>query len=141
MFHIFHDIYIQNTKAIIYDAISNPSELEKWWPLKCSGKSVEGSTYQLFFGEGYDWQAKVIKAEPGVSFHMKMTLSDPDWQFTSFGFDLQQHEDGVWVEFWHKNWPRRNQHFRRSSFCWAMLLNGLKDYVEKGVAIPFEQRS
>jgi len=69
-----------------------------------------------------------------------MTKSDQDWDPTSFGFDLEDIENGVLVKFWHKGWPECNHHFRRSSFCWAMLLNGLKNYVEKGIIKPFKER-
>ena len=70
-----------------------------------------------------------------------MTKSDPNWEPTSFGFDLKEIEDGVLVKFWHKDWPECNDHYKHSSFCWALLLKGLKDYLEKGVIIPFEERN
>ena len=75
------------------------------------------------------------------SFHIQMTDADEDWNPTTFGFDLRETEQGVWLEFWHKNWPELNHHFRRSSCCWAILLKGLKDYVEKGIIVPFEERA
>ena len=31
-------------------------------------------------------------------------------------------------------------HYGRSSYCSAMLLNGLKNYIEKGVVVPFEDK-
>jgi hypothetical protein len=69
-----------------------------------------------------------------------MTDSDEDWDPTSFGFDLEPQEAGTAVKFWHKGWPTLNHHFRRSSYCWAILLQGLKNYVEKGIIVPFEER-
>ncbi|MEQ8573885.1 MAG: SRPBCC domain-containing protein, partial [Fulvivirga sp.] len=73
-------------------------------------------------------------------FHIKMTDADEDWNPTSFGFDLTELEGGVDVKFWHVGWPECNHHFRRSSYCWAILLQGLKNYIEKGIIIPFEER-
>lgn len=73
--------------------------------------------------------------------HYKMTQSDAGWDATSFGFDLKNIEDGVQVKFWHINWPECNTEYRQSSFCWAMLLKGLKEYLEKGIIIPFDERS
>ena len=69
-----------------------------------------------------------------------MTKSDADWNPTAFNFDLERSENNVLVKFWHIGWPEFDMHFRRPSFCWAMLLNGLKNYVEKGIIIPFEER-
>jgi len=139
-YSIFHDLIIEAPIEKIFEAISNPNHLENWWPLKCTGKPVGGETYNFYFTPEYDWYGKVITSEKNRSFHIKMLKSDEDWNSTSFGFDLEQSNAGVQVNFWHKGWPECNAHFRRSSFCWAILLNGLKNYVEKGVIVPFEQR-
>ena len=69
-----------------------------------------------------------------------MTHADPDWDNTVFGYEFVQKESSVLVQFSHIGWPKCNAHFRRSSFCWAMLLNGMKNYVEKGIIVPFEER-
>ena len=69
-----------------------------------------------------------------------MTDSDEDWNGTVFGFTLEEIEQGIYVRFSHTNWPKENDHHKFSSFCWAILLNGLKNYIEKGVIIPFEER-
>lgn len=138
---IYHDLGINAPLKKVYEAITNPKHLVNWWPLKCEGKPMEGVVYNFFFAPEYDWYGEVIKAETDKAFHIKMTKSDPDWDPTSFGFDLQVNNSAVQVHFWHIGWPACNAHFRRSSFCWAMLLNGLKNYVEKGIVVPFEERA
>ncbi|MEN0048041.1 MAG: hypothetical protein AAF806_13360 [Bacteroidota bacterium] len=70
-----------------------------------------------------------------------MTQSDEDWDSTSFGFGLEGNSEGTQVQFWHVGWPACNHHFRRSSYCWAILLKGLKDYLEKGIIVPFKERA
>lgn len=99
-----------------------------------------GEVYNFYFTDEYDWFGKVMHVEANKSFHIQMTESDEDWNPTRFGFDLEEIDQGVWVKFWHVGWPSCNDHFRRSSFCWAILLKGLKDYLEKGIIIPFEER-
>lgn len=74
------------------------------------------------------------------SFFIKLTKSDADWNGTIFGFELEKIEQGTYVRFSHRNWSNENDHFKFSSFCWAMLLNGLKNYLEKGIVVPFEER-
>jgi len=70
-----------------------------------------------------------------------MTKSDLDWDTTTFGFTLSEENGKVNLSFTHLNWAERNSHFRITSFCWAMLLKGLKDYLEKGIILPFEERN
>ncbi|NAS30788.1 SRPBCC domain-containing protein [Flavobacteriaceae bacterium R38] len=137
---IYHDITIKGSVESIYQAITVPEHLNNWWTLKSSGEPSEGTAYNFYFSPEYDWYGNVIKATQNQDFHIKMTKSDADWTPTSFGFDLEKTNAGVLLKFWHVGWQQCNEHFRRSSFCWAMLLNGLKNYVEKGVIIPFENR-
>ncbi|MBX2873294.1 MAG: SRPBCC domain-containing protein [Saprospiraceae bacterium] len=140
MYAIYHDLPILAAPKMVFDAVSQPEHLVNWWPQVCNGVPKEGEIYNFFFTEAYDWYGQVIKSVSEHSFHIKMTQSDQDWDPTSFGFDLQPEEKGVRLEFWHTGWLVCNHHYRRSSYCWAILLKGLKDYVEKGVIIPFQER-
>lgn len=97
-------------------------------------------THNFYFTPKYYWYGQAVEYVYDKAFHIKMTKSDPDWDPTSFGFDLEEMKDQVQVKFWHVGWPECNAHFRKSSFCWAILLNGLKNYIEKGVIVPFEER-
>lgn len=137
---IYHDFVIAANTNTIFNAITLPEHLVNWWPLKCKGSPVLDKEYNFFFGPQYNWYGKVIKVEENKSFYIKITKADDDWNPTTFGFDLIQQENYVKVKFSHTGWPHCNDEFRQSSFCWAMLLQGLKNYVEKGIIIPFQER-
>ncbi len=139
-YSIYHDFVIKAPIHKIYEAITDPDKLINWWPRKCEGKPIEGEVYNLYFTPDYNWYGKVIKSATNQSFHIKMTKSDADWDPTTFGFDLKENEDHVQVSFWHVGWPECNAHYKRSSYCWAILLNGLKNYLEKGIIVPFAER-
>ncbi len=138
---IHHELFIESSPEKTYMAITQPKHLINWWPLACDGKPEEGETYNFNFTDVYDWYGIVLKAEKNKSFHIKMTKSDKNWTPTSFGFDLQELNSGVNLRFWHMGWPKLNKEFRQSSYCWALLLKSLKDYLEKNIIIPFEERS
>ena len=139
-FTIHHDLFIKADTSKVYEAISAPVHLINWWPLKCSGEAVIGKTYNFYFAPEYDWYGIVSSCEISKHFHVKMTKSDEDWNNTSFCFDLKSTEEGTQIQFTHRGWPVCNHHFRRSSYCWAILLQGLKNYLEKGIIVPFEER-
>lgn len=139
-FAIYHDLHIMASPAKIFRGISEPDQLINWWPKACTGCPAEGAEYNFFFTPEYNWYGEVLRIVPDKSFHIKMTRADRDWNPTSFGFDLIETDQGVQLRFEHVGWPECNAHFRRSSFCWAMLLNGLKNYVEQGTIVPFEER-
>jgi len=140
-FNIYHNLVINASLKEVFDAVSLPQHLNNWWTLKSSGKPELHSEYNLNFTDEYDWYCKVSKVEPNKSFHLKMTKSDDDWNPTTFGFDLEETKNGTLLKFCHINWPKENNHFKHSSFCWALLLNGLKNYLEKGEIIPFDKRN
>jgi len=140
-YSIYHDLEISAPVQKVFQAITAPNHLINWWPLKCSGKPEKDAEYNFYFGPEFNWFGKVKELVKSKSFHIKMTQSDPDWDPTSFGFDLEQNGNKVLVKFWHIGWPSCNKHYRRSSFCWALLLNGLKNYIEEGVIIPFDERA
>jgi hypothetical protein len=141
MYDIYHDIYVKSDKVKTFKAIVTPEDLINWWPKKCSGDACLHGEYNFFFTPEYDWKGKVITYKENESFHVKMTTADEDWDPTTFGFDLNPDKNGVWIQFWHKDWPELNHHFRRSSYCWALLLQGLKEYIESGKIIDFDQRA
>ncbi|MFD1162133.1 SRPBCC family protein [Hwangdonia seohaensis] len=140
-YSIFHNFQIKASPKKVFDAVSQPEHLDNWWTLKSSGKPEIHATYNLNFTDDYNWFCKVSKVKSNAAFHLKMTDADKDWKPTTFGFDLEETENGTMVKFCHVNWPENNHHFKHSSFCWALLLNGLKNYLEKGIIIPFEDRN
>jgi len=138
---IYHALSIQTSVEKLFRTVSKPEELIHWWPLKCSGGEKLNSEYNFNFTDTYNWFGNVITYKPNISFHIQMTKPDQNWNPTSFGFDLEEISNNkVQLHFWHKNWQNCNAEFKQSSFCWAMLLNGLKNYAEKGIVIPFEER-
>jgi len=99
------------------------------------------SEYNLHFTNQYDWYGKVPEVKGNEIFCVTMTKSDSDWNDTTFSSHLEEVENGTQLDFAHKDWLKNNHHYRHSSFCWAMLLNGLKNYLEKGIVVPFLDRN
>ncbi|MBK8506739.1 MAG: SRPBCC domain-containing protein [Saprospiraceae bacterium] len=135
------ELPIRTTVDQLFKAVSDPGELEKWWPLKCAGVPKMGASYNFYFGEEYDWYAEVIKLIPNQIISFKMTRSDADWDPTTLQFSITEEKDQVWILLGHSDWPENNRHFRHSAYCWADLLKGLKDLLEKGLITNFCDRS
>lgn len=140
-YSICHDLMIFAPIDTLFNAITSPDSLVNWWPKKCTGSPIKGNIYNFYFGKEYNWFGIVDHIDKYKSFHIKMTDSDPDWDPTTFGFELEKQGQGILVKFFHSGWKECNSQFRTASYCWAMLLNGLKNYVEKGEILPFESRS
>jgi uncharacterized protein YndB with AHSA1/START domain len=137
---ILQDLPIKADADRVFDAISTPEGLDRWWTLYSAGKPIDGAEYELWFGPELGWRAKVIRAVRPSRFELEMVEADQDWLGTRVGFELE-HKDGVTqVRFHHTGWPRANDHYRISCHCWAMYLRILRRHVEYNEVVPFEER-
>jgi uncharacterized protein YndB with AHSA1/START domain len=137
---ILHDFPIAAPIARVFDAISSPAGLDAWWTLGASGEVRVGADYELFFGEEYDWRAKVTRCATNRAFALGMTHASDDWLGTTVSFVLASRDDLTWVHFAHTGWREASDHYRTSSFCWAMYLRVMKRWIEHGEVVAYERR-
>ena len=140
MADILHDFIIRAQSSKVFAGISTPAGLDAWWTKKSVGEAAVGTEYELFFGPKYDWRAVVSKCIPNKEFELKMTKSDSEWRDTLIGFNLRQMDAVTQAQFYHKNWPAESEHFRISSYCWAMYLRILKRHIEFGENVDYDKR-
>jgi len=140
MADIVHEFPIQAPVTSVFEAVSTPAGLDQWWTKTASGRPETGAEFELGFGPGYDWRAKVVACEPGMRFELQLTEADADWLHSRVGFELTPNGAATMVRFEHQGWPEANEHYRISCFCWAMYLRVLRRYLEHGEAVPYEDR-
>ena len=140
-FTIFHDVHINCTREKLYEAITEANHLVNWWPLTAKSEAEINGIYNFYFSDQYNWFGKVTAIKKNHSISIEMTDSEEDWNGTHLSFILEEKANGINLKFSHSGWKFTNHHFRRSSWCWAVLLLGLKNYVEKGVVVPFGERA
>jgi len=140
MADIFNHFPIKAPAQKVFDAVSTPASLDAWWTLTSTGEATEGAVYQLGFGPGYDWRAVVTRCVPGKEFEWGMTAADEDWLGTSIGFAFVEADGVTQVKFHHTGWPKTNDHFRISCYCWPMYLRLLRRHIELGEVVPYADR-
>ncbi len=140
MADIFHYFSINSPVEKVFEILSTPEGIEKWWAQKASGKVGLGETIYLFFEPDYNWTALVSKFKNDEEFELTMQTSDNDWQGSKVGFRLIEKPSETEVHFYHTGWKTDNEHFRVSNFCWAMYLRILKRNLELGKFIPYKDR-
>ncbi len=140
MADIRHDFPIGAPVEQVFEGMTSPGGLDEWWTLRSKGTPRLGEVYELWFGPEYDWRARVVVCETNRLFELELTKSMDDWLGTKVGFSLAPREGGTQVRFWHAGWQEASDHFRTSSFCWAMYLRVLKRYLEHGERVPYDRR-
>lgn len=137
---ITQDFPIAAAPDRVFSTISTAAGLDHWWTKRASGQAQLGSLFDLGFGPGYEWQARVTRYVPEQAFELELISADADWLGTRVGFELSPSGAGTQVRFHHTSWPEANQHYRTSCYCWAMYLRIMKRYLEYGETVPYEQR-
>ena len=140
MADIFHDLPIRASANDVFDMASKPARLDEWWTLTSHGTPELGATYKLFFGNGFDWRARVTACEPGKRFELELTDAMPDWIGTRVSFELEPNGDTTMLRFAHTGWPSATPHYRTSNCCWAMYLRILRRHLEHGERVPYDRR-
>jgi len=138
---IYHDLTIGVPSEAVFTAVTSPEGLNSWWTQRAAGQPKVGANYQFYFGPEYDWRAKVIRYQPQQLIYFEMGRSDEDWEGTQLRFQVIPKDGNTLTRFEHVGWTSNNDHFRRTSYCWAIYLKGLKRYLEEGIVLPFEERS
>ncbi len=137
---ILHDFVIEAPSSRVFAGLSTPRGIDSWWTKESEGRPAKGENYRLWFGPEYDWRAVVSRCTPEREFELHITNAQRDWLNTRVGFLLEEKDGLTHLQFHHTGWPELNEHFRVSSFCWAMYLRLLKRFVEFGEVVPYERR-
>ena len=137
---ILHDFQVNADVAAVFGAITTPEGLDQWWTRRSRGKAEVGAEYELWFGPDADWRARVTEVVASQRFALEMTGADGDWKGTRVGFVLEPYDTGTMVRFSHSGWRTENEHFRISSFCWAMYLRIMRRYAEAGERVDYDDR-
>jgi uncharacterized protein YndB with AHSA1/START domain len=137
---ILHDLPIRADARRVFESVSSPAGLDRWWTLSSAGEPAPGAEYELGFGPQYAWRARVTRSVPDREFELELTRADADWTGTRVGFSLERKDGATWLRFRHTGWREANEHYRVSCNCWAMYLRILRRNLEHGETVPYEAR-
>ena len=140
MADILQQFPIKASRERVFDAVSTPAGLDRWWTNRSTGTPVIGAEFQLWFGPEYDWRAVVSRCVPGSEFELELVVASEDWRGTRVGFVLDGQEGVTQLRFHHVGWPDANEHYRVSCHCWALYLRVLRRNLEYGEMVPYEAR-
>lgn len=137
---ILHELIVSAPPQRVFEMFTTAEGLSKWWTKRALGNVSPDEPVRLFFGAVYDWQARITRFTPPVSFELEITEAHPDWVGTLVGCELSPTGEKTRIRFHHLGWREPNEHWRVSCFCWAMYLRLLKRHLEHGETVEYEKR-
>ncbi len=127
MADILHQISIETDLAAATGAITTLKGLSRWWA-PASGKYKLREKFQLDFA-GQLMEIQVISIEKR-RIEWRCVGSDPEWEKTRLVFKLKKDNEGIVLNFSHKDWDGTTSRFRQCNTQWAAYLLNLKRYLE-----------
>ena len=137
---IVMDLLVKAPAARVFQEVSTGHGLESWWTKRSKGEPVLGQEFELHFGHGYDWRARVTACKPPTEFELQLIGAHEDWLNSRVGFRLESKGDTTNLKFHHTGWPTPNEHWRISVYCWAMYLRIMRRAIEHGESVAYEKR-
>jgi hypothetical protein len=68
----------------------------------------------------------ITKSIDNEVFELRIIKAEEDWKGTLAGFNLLEKDWNIHEEFYNTGWSEISEHYKISSFCWAMYLRFLK---------------
>lgn len=137
---IMHDFVVHAPRSEVFAGVSTPDGMNQWWTRGCSGTPGEGEVFALDFGPNYQWQGVITEFQPDRVFELRLDQAAEDWAGSRVRFVLEDADGSTQVRFLHAGWSEPDEHYRISSYCWAMYLRILKRWVEHGETVAYEDR-
>jgi uncharacterized protein YndB with AHSA1/START domain len=137
---IYHNFTIATRRGAVFEAITTPDGLNEWWTKTSSGEPRTGAIYELGFGPGFDWRARVTRIVPNELFELQIIKADEEWTDTRVNFELVAGSGVTPVRFRHMGWASPTELYRVSCYCWAAYLRILRRYLEHAERVPYERR-
>jgi len=133
-----HFIGAKCTKEEMFNAISKPSGLQKWWATRVEGIVGIGETLFLTFDNLTTLKFKYDEIVPNEKLVLTCFDSFKSWDKTQLVFEIVEKNNQVFLTQTHQNInPRDIESLAYFSSKWTVYLLSLKKYLETGIGTPY----
>jgi len=137
MTKIKHQVGIVGNIGKIFQMVSEPKGLDRWWATKADGKAEEGKVVDLYFSDVVTLSFKVVELQENVLIHLRCVSGPYPWQDCDLIFSFKQDADQVWVSLIHENEVATDDEFLYFNTKWPCYLLSLRDLIESGQGRPY----
>lgn len=135
---IRHRVGIAAATDDIFEALTEPDRLVRWWAATARRETEPAPRLVLGFPGSRDLVWDIAEAEFGRRLHLRLRSGPDEWSGSALLFDLAEADDQVFVTLTHRTTdetPAEAWQF----FCtkWPLFLVSLKDFLETGSGRPY----
>lgn len=134
---IWHEVRIAADRERVWDAITQPAAIERWWIPDVSGETRVGGALIFRVNERFAQHVEVTAVEPPSRLIWRpLDDGNDDWQGSQIEFRLSDHPIGTALQFCHSNYKPDVAAFPYYSQSWALYLLSLRALLETGEGFP-----
>lgn len=136
MVDILHRVGITAPRHAVFEALTTPAGLARWWTEDTQGDGDEGGVLAFRFGEAGGFDMKVLEVAPDDRVLWEVIDGPEEWIGTQVSWDLRTAGDYTIVMFAHRGWREPVEFMHHCSTKWATFLMSLKSLLETGTGAP-----
>ena len=122
----------------MFEAISRPEELQKWWATSANGIPETGETLELYFGGLTTLKFRYSEVTPSKKLILTCYEGFGPWLDTVLTFEIQEKDEQVFLTHVHSNIkPDDIESLTYFSSKWTIYLLSLKNLLENGAGTPY----
>jgi uncharacterized protein YndB with AHSA1/START domain len=135
------EIELAADRETVWRALTDPRELERWFPLKASGNpSEEGGSLALSWGTGQEWVTRVAVLEPPahLGFEDPVDPANPG-AVSRIDFHVEARGGRTVVRLVHSGFGEGaewDEQFTATQNGWRYFLMNLRHYLERHGGVP-----
>jgi uncharacterized protein YndB with AHSA1/START domain len=135
---IVKELTIETAPQRVWDALTQPDELARWWTNDLNVTPEVGSLAEFRFSQGtFLVQFKVAELDRDEKVRwLSRQGPAPHWEGTSVTWQLTPVHNGTKVVFTHEGFAQVDEAYEEIRGNWAYFLDSLKSYLETGQGTP-----
>lgn len=139
---IRHFIGAKTTKQAMFEAISTPEGLKRWWATSAKGRPRVGEALELDFAGMTTLTFRYDEMLAPEKLVLTCIEGYKSWQGTVLTHEIEEKEGQIFLTHIHSNLdPNDVEALTYFNTKWTVYLLSLKRYVEEGKGTPFPLES
>ncbi len=136
---ILKELTIQATPRRVWDALTKPDEIARWWTDDVSIQPEVGTLAEFRFSQGtfvIQFEVAELDEEAKMSWITRQGPSTGHWTGTSVTWQLEPVHTGTKLVFTHDRFVQADRRYEITRAWWEHFLGSLKSYLERGKGTP-----
>jgi uncharacterized protein YndB with AHSA1/START domain len=136
---ILKELSIQAAPQRVWDALTLPEEIARWWTDDLNVRPEVGMLAEFRFSQGtfvIQFEVARLDEESKVYWVTRQGPSTGHWTGTSVSWQLEPVPNGTKLVFTHDNFAQADRRYEMTRSWWEYFLDSLSSYLETGKGTP-----